>query len=178
MPINKNAPSDFVRSTMPGTGKTPYEGSEWAATLAHHDAAIGNLSHRMTGVETGMRTLQGEVHSGFSALKTELSALNGGLSKLDAQPKINLHQAVSTVLALAVLFSMVVGGIIWVTTSQFAGVIAEQKAFNSAISNRAEKIDARVDKNETSIDKIRETIGHWLTTIEGRRADASQQARR
>ena len=160
----------------------PQGPEEWATTIAHHDAAIGSLSHRITGVETGLRTLQGEVHTGFVGLNTQFSQLGNGLSslnsKLDAQPKLNLHQSVSTVLALSVLFSMVVGGIIWVTTNQFAGVVAEQKAFNAAIAGRAEKIDARIDKNETSIDKIRETIGHWMTTTEPRRADANQQARR
>ena len=160
----------------------PNDPSELAKTLAHHDAAIGSLSQRITGVETGLVTLQGEVHKGFAGLNSQFSQLGNGLSnltsKLDAQPKINLHQSVSTVLALSVLFSMVVGGIIWVTTNQFAGVVAEQRAFNAAIAGRAEKIDARVDKAETSIDKIRETIGHWMTTTEPRRSDVGQQARR
>ena len=160
----------------------PQGPEEWATTIAHHDAAIGSLSHRITGVETGLRTLQGEVHSGFTGLNVQYANMNNGLSalasKLDAQPKINLHQSVSTVLALSVLFSMVVGGIIWVTTNQFAGVVAEQRAFNAAIAGRADKIDTRIDKNETSIDKIRETIGHWMTTTEPRRSDVGQQARR
>lgn len=144
----------------------PSDPGEWATTLAHHDAAIGNLSQRMHGVETGMRTLQGEVHTGFSTLNSQFAQLGSGLStlnsKLDAQPKFSLHESVSTVLALSVLFSMVVGGIIWVTTSQFSGVVAEQRSFNSSISTR-------VDKAETSIDKIKETIGNWATTAEKQR---------
>jgi len=122
-----------------------------ANTLAHHDAEIRTLGGRMSGVESGLKTLQGEVHRGFGDLSSKLD-------KLDARPTINLHQAVSTVVGLAVLFSMVVGGIIWVTSSQFSGVIAEQKGVNAATN-------ARMERHEALLDKLAERLG-WTARVE------------
>lgn len=123
-------------------------------TLAHHDAEIRTLGGRMGGVETGLRTLQGEVHTGFSLLSQKLD-------RVDARPTLDLHKAVGTVLALAVLFSMVVGGIIWVTQNQFSGIVAEQKALNSSLSQRT-------DKNEAIIEKLAERVG-WTPKVDGKR---------
>jgi hypothetical protein len=114
--------------------------SDLSKTIAHHDAAITQLGGRMTGVEGGLLTLQGEVHTGFATLGSKLD-------KLDARPTVNLHESVRTVLSLAVLFSMIVGGIIWVTTSQFAVVVA------------------KVDKHDTEIGRIAERIG-WSARVE------------
>lgn len=119
-------------------------------TLAHHDAAISALGGRMTGVETGLRTLQGEVHAGFNALGSKLD-------KIDARPTFDFHKTVSTVVALAVLFSMICGGIIWITTGQFGAMIAEQKSFNGIVKDRLERHD-------TAIEKITEAVGAWRTT--------------
>lgn len=120
-------------------------------TLAHHDAQITTLGGRMSGVETGLRTLQGEVHAGFAGLVSKLD-------RLDARPTFDFHKYVGTVLALAVLFSMVVGGIIWVTRTQFDGVIAEQKAISSALT-------AKTDRTEAVIEKLAERIG-WVPKVE------------
>jgi hypothetical protein len=128
-------------------GQTP---SELFTTLAHHDAAISTLGGRMTGVESSVRTLQGEVHSGFSVL-------GGKLDKLDARPSFNFGEMVRTVLSLAVLFSMVVGGIIWVTTAQFAGVVAEQRSLNTSLN-------ARMERHETVLERI-----GWAAKVEVRR---------
>lgn len=122
-----------------------------ASTLAHHDAEIRTLGGRMSGVESGLKTLQGEVHRGFGDLSSKLD-------RLDARPTINLHQAVSTVLALAVLFSMVVGGIIWVTTTQFAGIVAKQEGINSSTQTRLER-------HEVVLEKLAERMG-WVARIE------------
>lgn len=48
-----------------------------ASTLAHHDAGITNLENRMTGVEQGMRSLEGVVQTGFSHLSNTLSEIRG-----------------------------------------------------------------------------------------------------
>lgn len=103
-----------------------------AQTLAQHDAAIEHLGSQM-------RTLQGEVHQGFAGISGTLAGLSSKFDKLDAQPKLNVHQAVQTALGISVLFSMVVGGIIWVTTSQFAGMVAEQKAVNEHLTRTTAK---------------------------------------
>jgi hypothetical protein len=134
-------------------GKTTMAGqkaSDLFTTLAHHDAAISTLGGRMTGVESSVRTLQGEVHAGFAGL-------GGKLDKIDARPHFNFPEMVRTVLSLIVIFSMIVGGIIWVTTAQFAGVVAEQKSLNANIA-------ARIEKHETVLERI-----GWAAKVEVRR---------
>jgi hypothetical protein len=121
--------------------------SDLFTTLAHHDAAISTLGGRMTGVESSVRTLQGEVHAGFSGL-------GGKLDKLDARPALNFPELVRTVLSIILIFSMIVGGIIWVTTAQFAGVLAEQKILNTNIASR-------IEKHETVLERI-----GWAAKVE------------
>jgi hypothetical protein len=124
--------------------------SDLFTTLAHHDAAISTLGGRMTGVESSVRTLQGEVHAGFSGL-------GGKLDKLDARPALNFPELVRTVLSIILIFSMIVGGIIWVTTAQFAGVLAEQKILNTNIASR-------IEKHETVLERI-----GWAAKVEVKR---------
>ena len=118
----------------------------------------------MSGVETGLKTLQSEVAHGFTEAAQRMSQEIGGLSskldKLDAAPKFDVHKTVSTVVSLAVLFSMICGGIIWITTSQFSGMVAEQRGFNSAISSR-------IDRAEASLSEIKKSVGQWDTTTHG-----------
>lgn len=114
-------------------------------TLAHHDAAINTLGGRMTGVERNLTALQGEVHQGFSAINTALSGLNSKIDQFGSRPQLDVHKTVSTVTTLAVLFSMVVAGIIFVTTGQFSGMIAEQKGFNASVRADVDDLKTRVD---------------------------------
>lgn len=116
-----------------------------AQSIAHHDAAIENLGSRMTGVEGGLRVLQGEVHSGFAGINSVMHKMDSKIDRFDARPQFDFHKTVGTVTTLAVLFSMVCGGIIWISSSHFATTIAEQRA---KIQNLEEKIGwaARVDK--------------------------------
>ena len=124
-----------------------------SVTLAHHDQAIQHLGGRITGVENGLRTLQGEVHTGFTSIQTsmahQISGLASKLDKIDAQPKFNFHQTVKTVTTLAVLFSMVVAGIIYVQNSQNAGALVEQKLLNEQRTVAFEDLKARVRDLET-----------------------------
>lgn len=119
-------------------------------TLAHHDTAITGLTQQVRQMQGDMRSLQVEVHGGFTSIRQdiakEIGALASRFDKLDARPQFNFHQSVSTVLQLAVLFSMVVTGIIWVTTGQFGGMVAEQKSLNAEIRVRLEKHDALLDR--------------------------------
>ena len=135
------------------------------AQLAHHDAAIGALSGRMSGVENGLKTLQGEVHHGFAnvthnvnqqlgGMNQTMAALGSKIDKLDAQPKFDFHKIVGTVVSLAVLFGMVCGGIIYITQSQTAAVVAEQKSFNQTVVKTLERHERDI-----------ETINGWRTTI-------------
>lgn len=132
----------------------PPPSSEIVTQLAHHDAAISNLGGRVGGLEAKVQGLQNEVHSGFATL-------NSKLDKLDARPAFDFHQTVSTVTTIAVLFSMVVGGIIWITTGQFAGALADQKGINSSV---AEKLR----QHDDAIAKMQERVG-WAARVEPRK---------
>lgn len=143
-------------------GRSPMRrGATLESTIAHHDAAISSLSGRMHGVETELKLMHGQMHTGFENVSQALAAMSSKLDKQEARPVFNFHQAVGTVLALAVLFSMVVGGIIWVTTSQFSGVLAEQKALNTALTSKTER-------NEALIEKLAERVG-WVARLEGKK---------
>ena len=136
-----------------GGGQAMTKPNELLQTLAHHDAAIATLGGRMSGVEGGLNSLQKEMHTGFTAVASSIAQLGSQIDKADARPRIDYHKTISSIVAIAVLFSMVVGGIIWITSSQFGVVIAEQKGFNSAIKAR--------------VDTVEHAIGQWRTrTVE------------
>lgn len=127
------------------------------AQLATHDAAIGAMGGRIHGVEVGLRTLQGEVHQGFSALNTTLSGLNSKIDKLDAAPKFDFHKTVKTVTSLAVLFAMIAGGIIYITTSQTTEKFATQ-----ALTNQ--HTDDRLAEHGAAIKELADRQG-WMPDI-------------
>lgn len=97
-----------------------------------------------------MRILQNEVHAGFHSLGSKLD-------RLDAVPKFDIHRTVSTVTTLAVLFSMVVAGIIWVTTGQFGGLVEKQKLLN-------EHLEQRMSDVERVTDRLADRVG-WAPTL-------------
>lgn len=112
------------------TGNT----GELLSTIAHHDAAISSLGGRMEGVEHGLSKLNTEVHTGFHTLSSKLD-------RMDAAPKFDFHRTVSTVLSISVLFSMVVAGIVWVTTNQFSGFMLENRNFHERTNKRLERAE-------------------------------------
>lgn len=121
---------------------------DFTTTLAHHDAAIQHLGGRMTGVETGLRTLQGEVHTGFSAIQasmnTQIGLVSSKLDKIDAAPKFDFHKMVGTIVSLAALFGIVCGGIIYITNSQSAAINARQELLNDQRTKQIDEIKERV----------------------------------
>lgn len=127
-------------------------------TIAHHDAAITTLSGRMTGVEQGLKTLQGEVHSGFAGIQNtmthQIGALASKLDRVDARPTFDFHKIVGTVVSIAALFAMVTGGIIWINQSQTAALVAEQKSLNGQFGKQLEKHEYRLDQ----MDQWRATV--------------------
>lgn len=140
--------------------------SDFRTTLAHHDAQITNLGGRISGVESGLRTLQGEVHTGFAnvtqnvtqqinSVAAVVNALSSKFDRMDAAPKFDFHRIVGTIVSLAALFAMICAGIIYITTAQTSAVIAEQKAYNNQISHRV----------ETNEDAIRRLAG-WAPVVE------------
>lgn len=131
-----------------------------AATLAKHDTAIDALTGRMAGVEQGVKTLQGEVHHGFTAIERSLQASNAALSskldRVEATPKLDVHKFIASTAAIMVMFSMLVGGIIWVTQSQFAGFVAKQDAIN-------DRDKTRLDWQGNEIATIKDKIAPFVT---------------
>jgi hypothetical protein len=114
-----------------------------AGQLAHHDTLIHGLSSRIGHVE---KTL-----SDHGAI---LQDIRVAVTRSDAQPRLDIHKAVTTIVSLAVLFGMVCAGIIYISTKEFSGLVAEQKSFNQAIVRR-------IDRHETQIDQI----NIWRTTV-------------
>lgn len=149
-------------TTMPGgTGRkmaATGTDADLRAVLLQHDSHINNLNGRIGHVE---KTLEG--HGNV------LQVIKEAVTRQDARPTFNFHQSVSTVLSLALLLSMVVGGIIWVTQSQFAGIVAEQKGVNTAVSKILEKHDERLDAHGARITQVESAIGRWSTlTVHGK----------
>lgn len=140
--------------TMPKPMKvrTVSEPDDYSITLAHHDAAIQHLGGRMTGLETGLRTLQGEVHAGFTSIQTsmaqQMASVVSKLDKLDAAPKVNFHETIGTIVSLAGLFAIVCGGIIYITNSQSSALNAEQKILNETVTKQVEDLSGRVRELE------------------------------
>lgn len=152
------AMNKLPKAPLPSPAARKDDTNQLVMTLAHHDAMITNLAGRMTGVENKLETLDHNMSTNFMALASKMD-------KFDARPTVNLHQSIQTVLSLSVLFSMVVGGIIWVTTSQFSGPAAKQDALNEHLKN----ITA---KNAEDIKDMRDRMG-WspqrpsLQTLKG-----------
>jgi uncharacterized protein with ACT and thioredoxin-like domain len=121
---------------------------DFSTRLAHNEVSIEHLGSRLTGVESGLGKLQSEVHTGFSAIQTamahQIAGLASKLDRLDAAPRFNFHETVKTVTTLAVLFSMVVAGILYVTSAQYAATMAEQKSLNAQRTVAIDDLNERV----------------------------------
>jgi hypothetical protein len=91
---------------MAGSDSRKGEGvpNDLAKTLANHDAAINNLSGRMTGVENGLTALSGDLNKGFSELGSKLVAMEA------AKPP-SLYIQVRMVAAGIGIFAMAASGI-------------------------------------------------------------------
>jgi hypothetical protein len=130
-------------AARPMTNSAPFE-----ATLAHHDAAIQNLSGRITGVENGLKTLQGEVHSGFltiqTTMSTQIGTLSSKLDKLDAAPKFDLRGTLGIVKDFAILFAMTVAGIIWIVNALNSGNITKSELLTAEETRAINELKDRV----------------------------------
>lgn len=114
-----------------------------AGQLAHHDTLINGLASRI-----------GHVEKTLSDHGSILQDIRVAVTRTDAQPRLDVHRAVTTVVSLAALFGMICAGIIYISTKEFSGLISEQKSFNQAIVRR-------IDRHEQQIDQI----NIWRTTV-------------
>lgn len=122
-----------------------------SATLIKHDAAINGMSSRIGHVE---KTLGDH----GAILITIEKAVTKQDHRIESRPVFDFHKYVGTVLSLAVLFSMVVAGIIYVAQAQFGVVVAEQKALNATLTEKTAK-------QEALIEKLAEKVG-WVPRVE------------
>jgi len=114
---------------------------ELLTTLVQHDAAIKGLSGDMAGLKSEVKALDSSVSRGFANLGQEL----GKLTTANAlRPAFDFHKWVATILTLAILFSMVVAGIIYVANAQFSGVMAKQDATNDRLAEKLDQLGERV----------------------------------
>jgi hypothetical protein len=125
---------------------------QFTATLAHHEAQLENFSGRVTAVESGLRALQTEVHSGFSAIQsamgTHLNALSSKIDKLDAAPKFDIGRTLNVVKDVAVLFAMTCAGIIYIASGQNASTVAKQEMLNATRTQQIEQLNRRLEALE------------------------------
>lgn len=106
-------------------------------TLIKHDGLIQGLGSRIDHVE---KTLGDH--------GAALSRIEQAVTKVGARPEFDFYKTVKTVQSLAVLFAMVVGGVIWITTSQFSNVAVSVERHDKAIEQLSERVGwtAHVDK--------------------------------
>ncbi|MGD9724516.1 MAG: hypothetical protein AB7U76_25025 [Pirellulales bacterium] len=110
---------------------------------SHHEGMINALSQRMGHVETKL-----DAHDG------KLDTIIHAVSKHENRPSFDFHKTISSITQIAVLFSMVVGGIIFITTSQFSPMVQ--------VVNRNEE---RVKKIESDIGDVKDKVG-WIARVE------------
>jgi hypothetical protein len=99
------------------------------------------------------------VHTGFSALGSKLD-------KLDSRPQFDFHQTTKTVLSLAVLFSMVCAGIIYITNSQNAAERARQEILANSLSEKVSKTERILEKIDHKLDEKVEKTGSILEKLD------------
>lgn len=133
------------------------------AVILQHDTHINSLNGRLGHVE---KTLEGHGMI-LNQHGNLLQDIKTAVTRQDARPTFDFHKSVSTVLALAVLFSMVVGGIIWVTQLQFASIVAEQKGVNAAVAKVLDRHQDRIDDHGRRIQTNETAIGRWATNFRG-----------
>ena len=129
------------------TSRTPKPGAlvpnDLAQTLAHHDAAINNLSGRMTGVETSLVKLHDNMGVGFTEITNKLATLDA------TKPPSMMHQIamVSTVFGIA---GMIVWGITYVATSVMQPEIVHLKNATTFVSRSVDR------RNEDEIAELKD----------------------
>lgn len=109
--------------------------SDLARLVQHHDGQLEGLNARVGHVE---KTLNGH--------GMMLQDIKDAVTKQDARPTFDFHQTVSTVTTLAVLFSMVVGGIIYIVTQQNSTFVQTVNANSQDLGKIKDDVDSLKQK--------------------------------
>lgn len=138
--------------------------------VAYHEAAIEDFGRRMTGVESHVKSMQNEMSAGFLKLTTKLDQLR---AHSDAQPKFDLGKIIQGVRDAAILFSMLVAGIVWVVSGSFNGVFVKQDGLNIVVADKLKEqsdaikhmhnalVASRLKEHGDAIDRLAERT-QWL----------------
>lgn len=139
-------------------------------TVARLEAGHDDFGRRLSGLEKGFSILQGEVHSGFAALTSKIDQLR---AHNDAQPKFDLGKIIQGVRDAAILFSMLVAGIVWVVSGSVNGVFVKQDGLNIVVADKLKEqsdaikqmhnalVASRLKEHGDAIDRLAERT-QWL----------------
>lgn len=153
------------RQHVSGTRSKQSIDYDLASTIAHHDAEIVTLGNRMSGVEQGVKSLEGTVQSGFSAISSSLAEMRGRTGP-------SLGTVVGTVAAGGAVVAMIAGAITILVQSTLSPELTELKDAARMLSRDHETRIARESKElqdlrEDRRDRIESDVKAVAEQIEG-----------
>jgi hypothetical protein len=164
-----------IRMAHPPRSKPPID-FDLASTLAHHDAEIVTLGGRMTGVEQGMRSLEGTVQSGFGQISNTLAEMRGKSGP-------GLGDVLKIVLSGGALVGMSAAAITMLVNSFMKPELIELKDISAVLSTndtirtasereelerlrelRRTAVEEDVERLQQAIGKLEEKLG-WMPEV-------------
>lgn len=109
---------------------TPNDPIHLSQTLAHHDAAIGSLTARMSGVETGLTTLSTNVSQGFKEVGEKLTGLQ-------ATRGPGWGQILTSAGGIVAVLSVIITGVTMIVASTVAPDLTQLKTVVSQLQKTA-----------------------------------------
>lgn len=140
-----------------------------AQTLAHHDAAINNLSGRMSGVEQSLHKLGDDVSKGFSDIGSKLATLDA------TKPPSMMQQITSFSVVLTI-----VGGVVWgITYISMSVVEPKIVALNQDVGMVSKHVDRRtvddIDELKAYRREEKETVKSQLSMVQQQLQDLQKK---
>lgn len=108
---------------------------------ALHDSRITSLSQRMTTVESQLSGMDTKLDNLTNTLHDMRSDLVAQAAQARAKAPMSIKDAVSTLLHVAVLFSLIVGGIIYVASGANANGNCETKVKTAVLEYRLDQAE-------------------------------------
>jgi hypothetical protein len=147
-----------------------------ASTLAHHDAEIVTLGGRMTGVEQGMRSLEGTVQSGFGQISNTLAEMRGksgpGLGDilkvvLSGGAIVGMSAAAITMLVNSFIkpeLTQLKDSSVVLSSDYEARLSADRAELQRLREMRKDKIEGDVAELQKTIERLEEKLG-WMPEV-------------
>lgn len=134
---------------------------DWQKTLIEHDSAIKGLSADMSGLKVEVQGIHKAMNSHHSDLSSKFDKI---MARSDARPDFDPHKWIGTILSIAVLFGIIVGGIIYVSNAQFAGTLAKQEAFNDNVKEKLGDHDKQITDQGQALAEVGRRAG-WAAAL-------------